>query len=256
MHPCVARNLARFELVAHHRDVFGARTDKGDLVVAAGLSKSGTLGEKTVTGMKSVAAGALGRGNEILNFQVAIGGARRADANGAVGHLRRHAFAVCIGNRRNRLDTKALTSSDDPHSDLAAVCDQDSGNAHSGSWEKTNIVLATDHSIAIVVIVGGGFNTRPLQVAYACWDEVEICEMLLALRRDLTGRLHYGLTMNNGWPNSTNWPFCTTNSTIVPLTVARTLLKTFMTSINPQVVSSVICWPTLTKGGAPGSGAT
>src|SRR5688572_6074646 len=160
MHPCVARNLARFELVAHHRDVFGARTDKGDLVVDAGLSKSGALGEKTVTGMKSVAAGALGRGNEILNFQVAIGGARRADANGAVGHLRRHAFAVGIGNRRNRLDTKALTSSDNPHGDLAAVCDQDSGNAHNRSWEKTNIVLAADHSIAfaIVVIVGAGLK--------------------------------------------------------------------------------------------------
>src|SRR5207245_1516065 len=66
----------------------------------------------------------------------------------------------------------------------------------------------------------------------------------------------HGFTRKSVCPYSTNWPFWVTTSTMVPLTPARTLLKTFITSISPTVVSSVTAAPTLTNGGAPGSGAT
>ena len=93
-------------------------------------------------------------------------------------------------------------------------------------------------------------------VIFAVRKELKGARKLFGAEKQPVPFMHYGLTMNNGWPNSTKEPFCATTSTIVPLTAARTLLKTFMTSINPTVVSSVISWPTLTKGGAPGSGAT
>ena len=123
-HAGIAGDFTRFELVAHHRDVFGARTDESDLVVDAGLSQRRALGKKTVAGVERVAAGALRRGDDVLDFQVAISRFRWADADGAIGHFRRHAFAIGIRYCRDRFDPQTLTGANHPHRDLAAVGDQ------------------------------------------------------------------------------------------------------------------------------------
>ena len=80
--------------------------------------------------MKRVAAGALRRRNQVFDFQIAVGGARRADADRPVGHLGGHAFAVGFRNRGNCFDAETLAGSDDTHGDLAAVGDQYAGNTH------------------------------------------------------------------------------------------------------------------------------
>ena len=67
-HAGIAGDFTGFEFVAHHRDVFGARTDESDLVVDACLSQCRPLGKKTVTGVERVAAGTLRCGDDVLNF--------------------------------------------------------------------------------------------------------------------------------------------------------------------------------------------
>ncbi len=120
-HARLTRDLARFEFVPHHGDVFRAGTDKGNPILRARLREGGALGEKSISGVKRVTGGPVSRGDKILNFQVTIARACRADTNSAVGHLRRHAFAVGVGDGGDGLDAQALTRPYDSHGDLAAV---------------------------------------------------------------------------------------------------------------------------------------
>src|SRR5580765_2563034 len=121
--------------------------------------------------MKCVAAGALRRRHQVFDFQITIGGARRADADRSVGHLGGHAFAVGVRNGGNCFNPQTLASSDDTHGDFAAVGDQYASDTHgySGQYDEK----ATGDS--------------------QLFDEAE--EQPVA---------DYGFTMNSVWPNSTN----------------------------------------------------
>src|ERR1044072_8668951 len=72
-----AGNFAGFELIAHLHDIFGAWTDEGDAIFGARLRQAGPLRKKTIARMKRVTAGALSGGNQVLDFQIAVGRAGR-----------------------------------------------------------------------------------------------------------------------------------------------------------------------------------
>jgi hypothetical protein len=137
-------DFARFEFVAHHRDILGAWTDKNDVVVGTRLREGGALREKTVARMERVAAGALRSGDEVFYFQITVHRPRRADANRAIGHLRGHALSIGVRDCCDRLNSQALACANDAHGDLAAVGDQYSCDAHENSRKRK-----------------GGFETRP-----------------------------------------------------------------------------------------------
>src|SRR5438270_8558854 len=88
--------------------------------------------------MKRVAAGALRRRHQVLDFQITIGGARRADAHRAIGHLSSHAFSVRVRDGGNCFNPQKLTSPDDTHGDFAAVRDQYASDTHgcSGKYDE------------------------------------------------------------------------------------------------------------------------
>ena len=133
-----AGDLASFKLVAHHRNILGARADEVNFVFRARLRQCGALGKKSVARMKRVAAGALRRRHQILDLQITIGRARRADADRSVGHLRGHAFAVRVRNGGNCFNPQTLASPDDTHGDFAAVGDQYASDPHedSGKYDE------------------------------------------------------------------------------------------------------------------------
>ena len=99
-----AGDLPGLKLVAHDRDVFSTGADKCDFVIGASLRELGSLGEKTVAGMKRVAPGGLGGRDQVPDFEIAVGRPRRADADGAAGYFCRETFAIRFGNGGNGFD--------------------------------------------------------------------------------------------------------------------------------------------------------
>ena len=69
-------------------DGFGWRADEDEPMVGAGLREIGVLGQESVAGVDGVGPGALGRGQQRLDIEVA--GRRRSgtDADGLVGQAR------------------------------------------------------------------------------------------------------------------------------------------------------------------------
>ena len=74
----------RLDLVAHAGHYVGVRPDEHEVVVLAGVDELRILREKPVTRMHGFAPRRLGRGDDGRDLQVALGGRRRPDADGAV----------------------------------------------------------------------------------------------------------------------------------------------------------------------------
>ena len=79
--------LARGGFFAHEARDLGRRADELDVGGAADLGEVGVLAEQAVAGMDGVDIGDLGGGDDGGDVEVALGGARRADADGLVGKL-------------------------------------------------------------------------------------------------------------------------------------------------------------------------
>jgi hypothetical protein len=77
-------DFSRFELVAHHGNVFGARADEDDFVVSASMGEGRAFGKKTVSRVQRVASRAMRCCDQVLDFEVAVGGTRRTDATARV----------------------------------------------------------------------------------------------------------------------------------------------------------------------------
>ena len=74
--------------------------------------------------MHRVAARRLGRGDDVRDPQVALGGRGRPDAHRLVGEL--DVERVAVGRRvdGDRLDPELVQRADHPHGDLASVRDE------------------------------------------------------------------------------------------------------------------------------------
>ena len=87
-------------LVAHQPDHLGTGADELDVAGLADLGEVGALGEEAVAGVDRVGAGDLGRADDRRDVQVAVGAARRADADVLVGEA--HVQAVARRPRSRR----------------------------------------------------------------------------------------------------------------------------------------------------------
>ena len=104
---------------------FGVGPDELDVAGLADLGEIGALGEEPVAGMNRVGAGDLRRAQHGRDAEVAVGAARRADADVFVGEP--HVQGVLVGLRidRDGLDAELAAGADHPQGDLAAVGDED-----------------------------------------------------------------------------------------------------------------------------------
>src|SRR5690606_30082169 len=122
-----ARLLHRFlrrDLVAHHPDRLGARTDEDDAALLDALGAGGVFRQAAVAGVARLGVGALGRADDRGHVLVAVARRGRPDADRFVGEL--HVFRLGVGRRvhDDRLDAQFPARSLDAQRDLAPVGDQ------------------------------------------------------------------------------------------------------------------------------------
>ena len=104
---------------------FGRRADELDVAGLADFGEVGALGQEAVAGMDRVGAGDLRGADDRRHAQVAVGAARRPDADVLVGEPDVQRVLVGLGVDRDRLDAELAAGADDAQRDLAAVGDQD-----------------------------------------------------------------------------------------------------------------------------------
>ncbi len=88
--------------------------------------KGFALGQEPVAGMHGLRAGFAASLDDFLHRQIALGGCRRADQDGLIGHFDMERIAVGLGINGDGLDPHPAGSFDDPAGDLAAIGDQNS----------------------------------------------------------------------------------------------------------------------------------
>ena len=101
-HARLLHHAARARLVAHQADDLRVGADELDVARLADFREVGALGQEAVAGMDRVGAGDFGGADDRRHVEVAVGAARRADADVLVGELARAASFRRPRNRRRR----------------------------------------------------------------------------------------------------------------------------------------------------------
>ena len=118
------RELLRLDLVAHRLDGLDVGSDKHDAGLFERPGEGGVLRQEAVAGMDRLGAGRLGRGDDLADIEIGLGGLRRADRNGLVGHIDVQRVAVGLGIDRHGLDAEPARGPDDAAGDLAPIGDE------------------------------------------------------------------------------------------------------------------------------------
>ena len=124
-HAGLLHHAARARLVAHQPDHLRIGADELDVAGFADLGEIRALRQESVAGMDRVGAGDLGRADHGRHVQVAVGAARRPDADVLVGELDVQRVLVGLGIDGDRLDAELAARVDDPQRHFAAIRDQD-----------------------------------------------------------------------------------------------------------------------------------
>ena len=119
-----------FDLVTHGADVFGLGPDPGDVVTFDNLGELRVFRKEAIARVDRVGMGDFSGRNDRRDIEVAVLGRRRADADRMVGEPHVHGIGIGCGVHRHRLDPHFVRGAVDAQSDLAAIGDQDAGNAH------------------------------------------------------------------------------------------------------------------------------
>ena len=119
-----AASFFELDLVAHRLDGFDVGTDKHDTGLIERAGEGGILGEEAIAGMNRLGAGRLRGGDDLADVEIGLGGLRRADRNGLVGHIDVHRVAVRLGIDRYGLDAEPARGPDDAAGDLAPISDE------------------------------------------------------------------------------------------------------------------------------------
>src|SRR3546814_15800 len=106
-------------------DRVAIRADEGDAVLFEGSGELAVLRQEAIARMHRLGAGLLAGRDDLLDDQVALGGSRRADMHGLVGHAHVQGTIVGIGIDRHRPDAKLAAGLDDAAGDFAAIGNQD-----------------------------------------------------------------------------------------------------------------------------------
>ena len=74
--------------------------------------------------MDGLRAGRLGSGDDLADIEIGLGGLRRADRHGLIGHIHMQRVAVGVGIDRHGLDAQPLGRHHDSAGDLAPIGDE------------------------------------------------------------------------------------------------------------------------------------
>ena len=93
--------LLALDLVAHGVDRLGIGADEDDAGLRQRLGKGLALGQKAVARMHRLGAGLLAGVDDLVDDEIGLGGGRRADRHGLVGHFDVQRVAIGVGIDRD-----------------------------------------------------------------------------------------------------------------------------------------------------------
>ena len=118
------RQLLRLDLVAHGLDGLGVGSDEDNAGLLQGFGEIRILRKEAIAGMDGLGPRLLGRGHDLVDDEIRLGGRRRADMNGLVGHVDMERITVGIGIDGDRLDPEPVRGFHDAAGDFAPIGDQ------------------------------------------------------------------------------------------------------------------------------------
>ena len=118
------RRLLALDLVAHRLDGLHVRPNERDPRRLQRLGETRVLGQEAVAWMDRLGAGLLGGLDNLVHHEIGLGGRRRPDRHGLIGHPYMHRVAIRLGIDRHRLDAHAPCGLHDTAGDLAAIGDE------------------------------------------------------------------------------------------------------------------------------------
>ncbi len=118
------RRLLAFDLVAHGGDRLGIGADEDDPRLGQRHRKRLALGQEAVAGMHRLGPARPAGRDDLVDDEIALGGLRRPDVDGAVGHFHMEGILVGVGIDRDGLNPHAARGLDDATGDFAAIGDQ------------------------------------------------------------------------------------------------------------------------------------
>jgi hypothetical protein len=116
--------LLGFNLVAHRGNRVRIGTDEDDASFCERTRKSLALGQKSVAGMHGLRASFAAGLDDLVDHEIAVGGSRRSDCDGLIGHFDVEGVAISLGIDGNRFYPHSASGLDYTASDLAAICNQ------------------------------------------------------------------------------------------------------------------------------------
>ena len=117
--------LAGFFFFAHEARDFRRRADELDVGGAADFGEVGVLAEQAVAGMNGVDVGDFSGGDDGGNIEIAVGGARRADADGLVGKAHVERIAIGFAVDGDGTDSEFAACVEHAQSNFTAIGNQD-----------------------------------------------------------------------------------------------------------------------------------
>ena len=113
----------------HQLDRFGRRADPDEPGLLDRTGEAGVLREEAVAGMHGLRATRARRVHQLLDREVALGCGLPAERDGLIGRPHVEGAAVRIRVHGDRPEPELAQSPEDPDRDLAAVRDEDVGEA-------------------------------------------------------------------------------------------------------------------------------
>ncbi len=117
--------LAGFFFFAHQARDFGRRADELDVGGAADFGEVGVLAEQSVAGMDGVDVGDFSGGDDGGHVEIAVGRARRADADGFVGKADVERVAIGFAVNGDGTNAEFAAGVEHAQSNFAAIGNQD-----------------------------------------------------------------------------------------------------------------------------------
>ena len=124
-HLGLLHRLAGFFFFAHQARDFRRRADELDVRGAADFGEVGVLTEQAIAGMNRVDVGDFGRGDDGGHIEIAVGRARRADADGLVGKADVERVAVGLAVDGDRANAEFPAGVENAQRNFAAIGNQD-----------------------------------------------------------------------------------------------------------------------------------
>jgi hypothetical protein len=119
------RCSASSRFVAHGTDGFRRGSDEDKTGGGHSLGEPRILGKKSIAGMDCARTGLPRGGNDRFGIKIAFRGRRGTDAHRLVGKAHGETVLIGVAEHRDGAQVEFLRRADDPHSDFAAISNQE-----------------------------------------------------------------------------------------------------------------------------------